>query len=52
MLGAWASFDVSKLAGMKINGAANALLLRLDLDEVFEAFQWWFEPTVRHVNEL
>jgi hypothetical protein len=51
MLGAWASFDISKLAGMKMNGPGNALLLRSDLGEVFEAFQWWFGATVRRANE-
>lgn len=45
MLRSWSSFDIEKLAGRKINGAANGVLLRSDLDSTFEDFIWWFEAT-------
>ncbi|KAF9522290.1 hypothetical protein CPB83DRAFT_864672 [Crepidotus variabilis] len=45
MLIAWSSFDIQKLAESEINGPANAVLLRADLDPQFRKFQFWFEPT-------
>jgi hypothetical protein len=47
MLRVWTSFDIQKMAGEKINGTANAILLRTDIHQLFEDFYVWLEPTVR-----
>ena len=47
MLRVWTSFDIQKMAGEKINGMANAILLCTDTHQLFEDFYVWLEPTVR-----
>ncbi|KAF9787523.1 hypothetical protein BJ322DRAFT_1107581 [Thelephora terrestris] len=47
MIAAWCSLDVEKLAGSKINGPSNGLLLRADVDPMFSKFNLWFEKTNR-----
>ena len=50
MIAAWCSFDVKKVAGLKINSPSNGLLLNGSLDPVFSSFKLWFEKTVRHLS--
>jgi len=49
MIAAWGSFDVRKLAGLKINGPSNGLLLEAGIDPMFSNFKLWFEKTVDHL---
>jgi len=50
MIAAWGSFDVRKLAGLKLNGPSNGLLLEAGVDPMFSTFKLWFEKTVCHLS--
>jgi len=52
MVAAWGSFYVRKLAGLKINGPSNGLLLEAGIDPMFSNFKLWFEKTVRHLSPV
>jgi hypothetical protein len=46
MIRSWTSLDIKKVSGAKINGTANAILLRADSDKAFGEFKLWFDSTV------